>query len=596
MGCFASKEQHAEDVIPFEEERAAMPFEDERAAMGAATPAAPEPAAVDLTERSRERASLAHDERNNAYREISTPQWPNRAARSLDSCLPVAIDYVEPRGVKLGHTGPVGWDVFKSTKDRSKFIIPHARTILLTTSTESALLVLSSNGVHTISSNRIELFFPRIHLHDAIAYRASLAVMVEDGSKIKHSIVSTNWGANRRAAFIHLMFEVEKRLDAFLSSSLNHVPVPKNDGIIRPPPRVVQLRKNSASSGTSSTRPVAPKRSKPHVSSPPTYRGQIWRQIGAPQYYHIPQRPHMTFVYHNPAATRESPVSYPLPDARKLPAYSPGSVCYSSPEARKLPIYSHDYRYDWRINDPDWSPPDNFGLGRFTQLPRRPVRPRSNSDVLQETIRHRKARSKPQNLRPHREPMIMENDYYYTQDLSNARIGDIVEDSREGGLKNRPNPRHHREPMIFEKDYYYAQDRSDERVGDIENAPKESLNPRHHGNPTIVKVDDDPENLSNESIYEDSESVLQESLNPRHHGIVEYAEDVSSDNSSGDIFYEDDESVLQESSLNPHHHHGKPFIVDETEDVSSDSSSSGDIYEDSESVLKKSPIVRVKEV
>ena len=115
MGCFPSKQQDAEDVAPSEEEKAAV---------SAATQVGPEQekAAAERTKRSRKRAYLALIEPRNAHREVSIPQWPNPAERSLDLCLPVAIDYVEPRGINIGHTGPVGWDVFKNTKDRWKFI------------------------------------------------------------------------------------------------------------------------------------------------------------------------------------------------------------------------------------------------------------------------------------------------------------------------------------------------------------------------------------------------------------------------------------------------------------------------------------------
>ncbi|KXT08035.1 hypothetical protein AC579_2748 [Pseudocercospora musae] len=431
MGCFPSKEQDAEDVVPSEEEEAAA---------SAATLAAPEQAAEDRTRRSRKQAYLALIERNNAHDEISMSEWPNPAERSLDLCLPVAIDYVEPRGGNPGHNGPVGWDVFKSTTDRWRFI-------------KSALLVLSSNGFHTISSNRIDLFFPRIHYNEAIAYRASLAVMMEDGSKIKHSIVSTNWGANRRAAFIHLIFDVEKQLESFLSSSLNHVPVLKNNGIIRPPRPVVLPRQNSASSVTPSPRHVTPKRSQPHISAAPIYQGRILREIGYPQYYHIPPRPPMsTFVYHNP--TKNPAIStintHSYGSLRSQSHGYPGVVSYSSPQIRKVPAYSHDYRYDWRINNPEWSIPENYGLDTNygleikPQKPRRPARSKPSSDVLQEPIRYRsldtrlseKASSKSLNPHDHGEAEIIENEYH-AKDLLNERTGDVFQDS-ESVLKKSP--------------------------------------------------------------------------------------------------------------------------------------------------------------
>ncbi|KAF7191372.1 hypothetical protein HII31_07395 [Pseudocercospora fuligena] len=429
MGCFPSKEQDAEDVVPSEEEKTAV---------SAATQVEPEQAAADRTKRSRKRAYLALIERRNAHREISIPQWPNPAERSLDLCLPVAIDYVEPRGVNIGHTGPVGWDVFKNTKDRWKFI-------------KSALLVLSSNGLHTISSNRVDLFFPRIHFHDAIAYRASLAVMMEDGSKIKHSIVSANWGANRRAAFIHLMFDIEKQLEAFLSSSLNHVPVLKNDGLLRPPRPAIQPRQNSGqnsvSSVTSSTRHVTPRCSQPHISAQPTYQGRVLSEIGYSQYYHIPSRPQSTFVYQNPAARPAFSTinTHSLGSLRPQSHGYPGFVSYSSPQARKVPAYSHDYQYDWRLNDPEWSIPENYGVEIKPQKPRRPTKSKSSSDL---PIRYRsldprlseKASSKSLNPRYHGEPKVIENEYY-AKELLNERTGDLFFGDRESVLKKSPRVR-----------------------------------------------------------------------------------------------------------------------------------------------------------
>ena len=146
----------------------------------------------------------------------------------------------------------------------------------LTAAPGSALLVLSGNGCHSITSNRIELFFPRMSFNQAIAYRCSLAVMDECGLQIKHSIVSAQWGADRRAAFIHLMFDVEHQLEVLLSSSLNHIPVLRNDEMIRPSRPMVLPKQSSASSTSSSTRQITTRRSQPNISmTQPTYRGRV---------------------------------------------------------------------------------------------------------------------------------------------------------------------------------------------------------------------------------------------------------------------------------------------------------------------------------
>jgi hypothetical protein len=125
---------------------------------------------------------------------------------SLEAVLPFPNDYVPKPG---DPAAPLGWRVFDSEEDRKRFI-------------RSALLVLSQNGFHNISQNRVELFYSRVG-NNNVAFRASLAVMDATELVIRRSVVSSRFGSTRRTAFIHLQVDLEQQLDAMLKSAETHI-------------------------------------------------------------------------------------------------------------------------------------------------------------------------------------------------------------------------------------------------------------------------------------------------------------------------------------------------------------------------------------
>lgn len=115
-----------------------------------------------------------------------------------------------------------------------------ADTLLLPGST---LLVLSDNGLRTISACRIELFFPTAAGQRLC--RAILAVMF-NGSVIQ-SIVSQKLADNHRQAFICLMIEIESQLEDVLQRTARNIDVkPGNVDATRHGSRPPNMKKHAS--------------------------------------------------------------------------------------------------------------------------------------------------------------------------------------------------------------------------------------------------------------------------------------------------------------------------------------------------------------
>lgn len=129
MGCIPSKEKFASgtsttiDSAPTDKTTATV-----------TTEAIPDKIATKPPRKTSKKARLSTVERENPGPEIPIPQWPSLAERSLDNCLPVANDYVPVRGLRDRQSPPVGWSVFKNSRDRWKFIsmyltLPHTDSL-----------------------------------------------------------------------------------------------------------------------------------------------------------------------------------------------------------------------------------------------------------------------------------------------------------------------------------------------------------------------------------------------------------------------------------------------------------------------------------
>lgn len=290
--------------------------------------------------------------------------------------------------------------------------------------------MLSGNGFHVITSNRIELFFPRVSFNQAIAYRASLAVMDECGLQIKHSIVSANWGADRRAAFIHLMFDVEQQLEVLLSSSLNHIPVLKNDGTIRPSrPKLLPRQSDASSTTTTSSRQITARRSLPHMSTTlPTFRGRVIGGVGySPQF--SPPAHGSSMVHQNrmfrPAISNFNTASRSSLVSLNSGQYSGIASFPNGPQAIKTPIYCNDYRYDWRKTSPMCS----AQVHRLNQPILLPHKSKSSSDLLHNSsIRYKSLDPRLEEAAPAK--AVLE---YFARDALNEKAGEIFEGG--GGKK-----------------------------------------------------------------------------------------------------------------------------------------------------------------
>lgn len=133
-------------------------------------------------------------------------------------------------------------------------------------SPESTLLVLSDNGLRTISACRIELFFPTAASERLC--RAILAVMF-NGSVIQ-SIVSQRPADSHRQAFICLMIEIESQLEAVLQRTARNVEVTPRGDATRHGSRPPNMKKHASMPALKNSYAGATRRAPNLMALPPS--------------------------------------------------------------------------------------------------------------------------------------------------------------------------------------------------------------------------------------------------------------------------------------------------------------------------------------